>query len=92
LANIGQLQRLSDAAAPALTLDLGGFGLVDLAYTLRGATDRVVALTVPTRISAGIRGNLDLDTGADGLFEALRADRLGEWATANPSAVVPLHS
>jgi LCP family protein required for cell wall assembly len=88
LTDVGQLQRLAKAAAPALTVDLGGYNLEDIAFAVGGATDQVIALTVPTRVLPHA-GNLELDAGAAELFEALRADTLGAWAAANPSAIVP---
>ncbi len=87
-----QLHRLIKAVGESLTLDTNGVPVEDLLLALQGlSTDALRGVQVPSypqtidQVSYVV-----LDNGGDGLFEAVRATRMSQWAGAHPRWVTRL--
>ncbi|MCT2281601.1 LCP family protein [Micromonospora chalcea] len=86
-----QLGRLLVRIGTAGTIDAGDLSLPALVgATGRAAAAEPVALSLPVRDEWTGRGFEPDRTLAPGFLDALRADRLGEWAAAHPARVTSL--
>ncbi|MFJ1537386.1 LCP family protein [Micromonospora chalcea] len=86
-----QLGRLLVRIGTAGTIDAGDLSLPALVgATGRAAAAEPVALSLPVRDEWTGRGFEPDPTLAPGFLDALRADRLGEWAAAHPARVTSL--
>ncbi|MGB2567829.1 LCP family protein [Micromonospora citrea] len=87
-----KLDRVLRAVGGSLTVDTNGVPLQDLALALRALpADALSGVQVPSypqtidQVSYVV-----LDNGGAGLFDAVRAERVPDWATANPRWVTRL--
>ncbi|SCL68083.1 transcriptional attenuator, LytR family [Micromonospora eburnea] len=81
-----KLDRVLRAAGSALTVDTNGVSLDDLLFAFRGLpADALHGVQVPSypQIIDEV-SYVVLDNGGGGLFDALRATRVPQWAGANP--------
>ncbi len=81
-----KLDQVLRAVGSALTVDTNGVSLDDLLYAFRGLPpDALRGVQVPSypQIIDEV-SYVVLDNGGGGLFDALRATRMPEWAGANP--------
>ncbi|MDG4794639.1 LCP family protein [Micromonospora sp. WMMD1082] len=81
-----QLHRLIRAVGDSLTVDTNGVPVEDLLLALHGlATDGLRGVQVPSYPQMIDQVSyVRLDSGAEGLFEAVRGTRMPEWAGAHP--------
>lgn len=81
-----RLDRLIRAVGDSLTVDTNGVPLEELVLALRGLpADRLTGIRVPsTPQTIGEVSYVVLDDAGNGLFEAVRRQRMARWAEANP--------
>ncbi|MFG1738050.1 LCP family protein [Micromonospora chalcea] len=86
-----QLGRLLVRIGPAVTVDAGDLSLPALvAASGRAAAAEPVAVAFPVLAEWNGRGYEPDPKLTPGLLDALRADRLGQWAAAHPARVTSL--
>lgn len=81
-----KLDQVLRAAGSALTVDTNGVPVESLAFSLRGLrSDQISGVQLPSYPEEGYGiSYVRLDPSGDGLFAALRENRVREWAEANP--------
>jgi LCP family protein required for cell wall assembly len=86
LTRMTALLRLGGAG---VTIDVPGADAPSLAWQVRGALHKVVAVEAPWSVQTVMdQGSVVVLTpDATGLFEALRMDTMGAWVATNPSTV-----
>ncbi|RQX58515.1 LytR family transcriptional regulator, partial [Micromonospora chalcea] len=86
-----QLNRLLIRIGPAVTVDAGDLSLPALVgATARAGAAEPVAVAFPVLAEWNGRGYEADPELTPGFLDALRADRLGEWAAAHPARVTGL--
>jgi LCP family protein required for cell wall assembly len=88
--NPTRLDQFVQSVGDSLTLDTNGMSVIDLALALRGITpSTLTGLKVPSygQYIGGISYVLPYEEQAAGLYQAIAADTLDTWVTANPTWV-----
>ncbi len=85
LSNPVRLDQFVRAVAGAMTVDTGGYSLLDLAFGLRGISPQsITGIRIPSSLATvGDQSYVVASPDAAGLFAALRQDTLDTWASQN---------
>jgi LCP family protein required for cell wall assembly len=85
LTNPVRLDQFVRAFAGAMTVDPGAYSMFDLAYGLRGIPpDQLTGIKVPSNVQVIDGESFVVGTpDAQGLYAALRDDRLADWTSQN---------